>query len=123
MIVDPSNCVPPGAAPNDQGIGGYCSPSGGQCASAGPGGSPRICTADLAGAPAHGWFCTYPCPTNCGAGAACVPTSMGSDCVPTSCDALEAEAAIPILDAGADSGMAADAPASSDAASGEGGGD
>lgn len=129
VIRDPANCVPPGTASNDQGIGGYCSPGGGQCAITGPGGSPRICTADIAGTPAHAWFCTYPCPTNCGGGAACVTTAMGSECVPTSCDYLGVDASVPPVDAGADSGMAAeasspsDAASLSDAASGEGGGD
>jgi hypothetical protein len=88
VIVDPMNCVPFGTAGNDQGIGGYCSPSGGQCNVVGPGGSARICTADVPGTPPHAWFCTYPCmhTTECGAGAACVTTSMGSSCVPTACD-------------------------------------
>ena len=91
VIIDPQNCVAPGTKPNDQGIGGYCSPGGGQCDNAGPGGSQRICTADVPGTPAHAWFCTLPCDPsiNCGAGAQCINAAQGSGCVPNSCDYLE----------------------------------
>jgi hypothetical protein len=91
VVIDPQNCVPPGTAPNDQGMGGYCSPGGEQCVTAGPGGAPRICTADVTGTPAHAWFCTYPCTSSsmCGTGASCITTAMGSGCVPTVCDYLD----------------------------------
>jgi hypothetical protein len=94
VINDPMNCVAPGTANNSQGIGGYCSPGGGQCTTAGPGGAPRICTADVDGTPMHAWFCTYPCSgstdtTTCGPGAACVTATMGTGCVPMSCAFLE----------------------------------
>jgi hypothetical protein len=90
VIVDPKNCVPPGTIPNSQGAGGYCSPGGGQCDMVGPGGVAEICTADLSGTPAHDWFCTLPCmkTPECGAGATCAPTPMGSHCVPESCDSF-----------------------------------
>jgi hypothetical protein len=118
VIVDPMNCVPPTATNNSLGIGGYCSPAAGQCAVVGLGGKVTICTADLAGTPAHGWFCTAPCSTSadCGAGSACLATSMGQQCVPTACEALFPEAGVPVIvDAAADSGAEGGGPA--DAAS------
>lgn len=89
VIIDPQNCVAPGTANDDEGVGGYCSPGGGQCSASGPGGSPRICTADLAGTAAHTWYCTYPCmgPNDCGTGAQCANTSEGMMCVPPACAA------------------------------------
>ena len=96
VIVDPANCVAPGTANDDRGVGGYCSPGGGQCASSGPAGAPRICTADLSGAVAHDWYCTYPCsqPADCGSGALCLATAQGMMCVPPSC--------APVTDASSD---------------------
>ena len=107
VISDPSNCVAPGTSSNMQGIGGYCSPGGGQCA-------PRICSADLAGTPAHAWFCTTPCDitTSCGAGASCLTTATGPICVPSSCGFLGLDGG---LDAGTDGGTDASADAISDA--------
>lgn len=117
VIIDPQNCVAPGTKPNDQGMGGYCSPGGGQCDTAGPGGAPRICTADVAGTPAHAWFCTYPCDptTNCGTGATCLGDSMGNGCVPTACDYLAGDAGV---DAGSDASSDATSDAPSDAPEG-----
>jgi hypothetical protein len=91
-IIDPMNCVPPGTPSNSQGIGGYCSPMGGQCTMAGPGGSATLCSADFQ-APAHAWFCTFPCTSSstCGPGATCVNSSMGEGCVPASCLYLEGD--------------------------------
>jgi len=87
VIDDPMNCVAPDAK-------GYCSPGGGQCDGAGPGGSAEICTADLTETPAHAWYCTTPCSmtTECAGGAECKSTPMGSRCVPPSCDRLLPEA-------------------------------
>ena len=107
VIIDPQNCVAPTAKNNDQGIGGYCSPGGGQCDYAGPGGTPRICTADVPGNPPHDWFCTTPCddPTvKCGLGAQCVASPAGKECVPDSCTS----------DAGVDSGSDASSDAVAD---------
>jgi hypothetical protein len=83
IIIDPKNCVPPGTP-------GYCSPGGGQCDMAGPGGMAEICTADLAETPAHGWYCTSPCDeaSACTGGDTCESTPAGSRCVPKSCDYL-----------------------------------
>jgi hypothetical protein len=88
---DPNNCVAPGTPGNELGIGGYCSPLGGQCDKAGPGGAPRICTADITSTPAHAWFCTYPCShdTDCGSGNVCATTAKGSGCVPSACGYLD----------------------------------
>ena len=79
VIIDPKNCIPPGAP-------GYCSPMGGQCDMTGLG-MAEICTADLSGTPKHAWYCTLPCakPGDCHGGATCASTPMGSRCVPKSC--------------------------------------
>jgi hypothetical protein len=94
VINDPANCVPPGTAGNALGIGGYCSPLGGQCDTAGPGGAARICTADLTSTPAHAWFCTYPCsqPSDCGSGEVCFQNAQGAGCIPNTCLYLDADA-------------------------------
>ncbi|HEY1955189.1 MAG TPA: hypothetical protein VGH28_06240 [Polyangiaceae bacterium] len=106
VIIDPANCVAPATANDDRGVGGYCSPGGGQCAASGPGGSPRICTADLSGTSAHDWYCTYPCSqdSDCGSAASCLSTSQGKMCVPPAC--------APPQDAGTDapSDAATDSP-------------
>jgi hypothetical protein len=75
--------VPPGSPD-------YCSPGGGQCVMAGPGGTIEDCTADLPGTVAHDWYCTLPCskPEDCSGGSSCTFTPMGSRCVPKSCDYL-----------------------------------
>ena len=58
----------------------------------GPGGTlGDICTADLAGTPPHGWYCTMPCDeeaSTCAEGTTCESTSTGFRCVPKSCDYL-----------------------------------
>jgi hypothetical protein len=106
VINDPANCVPPGTAGNSLGIGGYCSPLGGQCDTAGPGGAARICTADLTSTPAHAWFCTYPCsqPSDCGSGEVCFQNAQGAGCIPNTCLYLDADAGSIITgdDAGTD---------------------
>ena len=123
VIIDPMNCVPFGTKPNSQGIGGYCSPGGGQCMAAGPDASGRLCTADIPGTPAHAWFCTYPCtaspPGQCGTGATCVTETEGSGCVPLICGYL-ADGGLPdgapLADGGVDAAQTHDA-GSHDAAS------
>ena len=92
VIIDPKNCIPPGAP-------GYCSPGGGQCDMTGLG-MAEICTGDLIGTPMHAWYCTLPCskPSDCHAGASCASTPMGSRCVPESCVYL-------LPDGGIDSGV------------------
>ena len=105
---DPNNCVPPGTPGNSLGIGGYCTPLGGQCDKAGPGGAARICTGDISGTPAHAWFCTLPCShtSDCGENAVCYENSEGAGCIPTACLALDADAGGHIIndDAGTDGG-------------------
>jgi hypothetical protein len=90
VIIDPENCVRPGTLSNTQGVGGYCSPGGGQCDMAGPGGSATLCSGDLGVTPAHAWFCTLSCgmTTDCGGGATCIDFATGSICVPSSCDSI-----------------------------------
>jgi polyhydroxybutyrate depolymerase len=93
VIIDPNNCVPPGTPNNAAGVGGYCSPSGGQCAHAGPDASSTICTADFGSAvPPHAWFCTDLCSVDAGSvacgspGPACIATPEGeSVCLPETC--------------------------------------
>ncbi|MGH7286004.1 MAG: hypothetical protein ACRELY_31170 [Polyangiaceae bacterium] len=103
---DPDNCVKPGTGGNSLGIGGYCTPLGGQCDDAGPGGAPRICTAEVSGTPAHAWFCTYPCEhtSDCGEGAVCFQNVEGSGCVPTACLYLDVDAGHVIVDDAGDGG-------------------
>jgi hypothetical protein len=85
VIINPNNCVKPGTPNNAQGVGGYCSPGGGQCNTAGPGGSPTLCSGDY-NSMMNVWFCTLPCPQQaCGTGAVCVTTAMGSGCTPLTC--------------------------------------
>jgi hypothetical protein len=118
VIVDPDNCVAPGTASNAVGVGGYCSPGGGQCDHVGKDGGPSICTADFS-APAHAWFCTVDCATNgdCGAGtASCVPAAGGMVCVPEGCGAFEADAA---ADAASDAAADARDAAPRDGSGGE----
>jgi poly(3-hydroxybutyrate) depolymerase len=90
VIVDPNNCVPPGTPNNAAGVGGYCSPGGGQCIL--PDGSSTICTADFGMVPAHAWFCTDLCDVDAGTvacgspGPACIQTPYGeSVCLPEMC--------------------------------------
>jgi hypothetical protein len=96
---DPDNCVPPGSKGNELGMGGYCSPGGGECNYAGPDGGARICTADVPDTPAHAWFCTYPCnlDTDCGSGSYCAtdPKTHGKGCVPVACKYLQPDAGTP----------------------------
>jgi hypothetical protein len=94
VVVDPMNCVPPGTPSNAAGVGGYCSPGGGQCNHDTPDAAPTICTADF-GAAAHLWFCTVACTTTaaCGPGSAtCVAAANGNACVPSACSAFAADA-------------------------------
>jgi hypothetical protein len=104
---DPLNCVPPGTKGNELGMGGYCTPGGHQCDTAGPNGDARLCSADYA-APPHAWFCTYVCSVDadCGSNEFCVDNVAGKGCVPNACAYLE----------GGDSGTG-DTDASSDGAS------
>ena len=85
-----NNCVAPGTPANENGIGAYCSPKGNQCDKVGPGGAPRLCTADLPDTPGNAWFCTFPCAEDkeCGAGAVCFHEARGSGCIPIPCKAL-----------------------------------
>lgn len=81
---DPNaNCVKPGTANNEMGVGGYCEPGTDQCVSdAGI----RFCTGAF-GAPSDHWFCTRPCvmDSECGSGAYCDHDPQGNGCVPNIC--------------------------------------
>ncbi len=108
VVDNPSNCVKPGTANNSQGVGGYCNSGGGQCATAGPGGSPTTCSADIGAVP-NAWFCTVPCPATCGGGASCVSTSMGTYCTPAACIGVLAEAGVLLPEGGIVEGGPTDA--------------
>jgi hypothetical protein len=84
------NCTATTSKPNPEGIGGYCTPGGGQCDLAGPHGMGTTCTADLPQAPPNGWFCTFPCVTaaTCGTSAVCDVTPQGQECIPVPCEFL-----------------------------------
>ncbi len=122
IINDPQNCVPPGTPNNAFGVGGYCSPGGGQCANAGPEAGGTICTADFGSiVPAHAWFCTDLCEIDaafaCGdPGPPCISAEGELVCVPPTCMAF-----INALDEGGADGGAPDGPG--DAPSGDGHGD
>jgi hypothetical protein len=101
VIIDPQNCVAVTAKSSEMGIGGYCSPAGGQCLHAGTGGTPTLCTADF-GAPAHEWFCTLPCDTTsqCGAGGGtCISAPFAEICVPAACTGALGDAQSQVFDA------------------------
>jgi hypothetical protein len=120
IVVDDANCVAPGTASNAVGVGGYCSPNGGQCANAGLDGgvdaTAAVCTADF-NVPVHTWFCTIACTSTstCGPGSAsCIPSIQGQACIPAACasllgDVLDAGAADAPLDAPSDAPRSADA--------------
>lgn len=119
VINDPKDCVAPGTLSNPQGVGGYCSPAGGQCAHAVTGGMASICTGDI-GAAAHEWFCTVTCSSNtdCGSGGAtCIQGVLAQVCVPSTCLAFVGDSGVTEggTDAAADAKMSdagkSDAPA------------
>ncbi|HEY1694169.1 MAG TPA: hypothetical protein VGG39_18500 [Polyangiaceae bacterium] len=92
VVNDPLNCIPPGTPNNAAGVGGYCTPNGGQCANAGPDAEGTICTADFGTVvPAHAWFCTTLCEidasvTGCGEnGPPCVSAEGEFVCLPAAC--------------------------------------
>jgi hypothetical protein len=111
VINDPQNCVPPGTPNNPFGVGGYCTPGGGQCATAGPDAAGTICTADFGQVvPAHAWFCTTLCDTDasnpCGnPGPPCVSAEGENVCLPPSCQGFVTA----LEEAGADGGAPGDA--------------
>jgi hypothetical protein len=112
VINDPLDCVAPGTASGEDGVGGYCSPGGGQCLHAGTGGTATLCTADF-GAPAHEWFCTIPCmqQSDCGSGK-CITAAFAQICVPTACiAAIAIDASLPDVSVPDAAGDAADATA------------
>lgn len=106
VINDPLNCIPPGTPNNAAGVGGYCSPGGGQCANAGPDAEGTICTADFGSVvPAHAWFCTDLCELDaafsCGnPGPPCISAEGELVCVPPTCMAFITA----LEEAGADGG-------------------
>jgi hypothetical protein len=82
-----ANCVKPGTPNNERGVGGYCEPGRGDCAT--PEGT-RFCTADYADLTPiddNKWYCSTICLTDdeCGSGAICVTGSIGKGCVPLAC--------------------------------------
>jgi hypothetical protein len=79
----PSMCVQPADLGNENGVGHYCTPGGGEC-TAFP--LAPLCLADVG---QDEWFCTrIGCDetTDCGADAGCLLDPGGSACVPCACD-------------------------------------
>ena len=82
-----ANCVKPGTPNNERGIGGYCEPRRGDCDNEG---GTRFCTADYAELTPiadNQWYCSTICLTDdeCGTGALCVKSAIGSGCQPIVC--------------------------------------
>ncbi len=77
------SCVRPGDVGNNNGVGQYCTPEGGECA---PFDLAPLCLATVG---QQQWFCTRigcDANTNCGEGAGCLLETDGSACVPCRCD-------------------------------------
>jgi hypothetical protein len=75
-------CGDPGDPGNEDGVGKYCTQGGGQCTGTGA----PICSADIeAGQPG---LCSKPCSTDadCGTGAVCMASTLGSGCEPVVCE-------------------------------------
>lgn len=78
-----TGCGDSGDPGNADGVGKFCTAGGGQCVGTG---SP-ICSADIqAGVPG---LCSKPCSTDadCGTGAMCMASALGSGCEPIACNA------------------------------------
>lgn len=77
-----TGCGDSGDPGNEDGVGKFCTAGGGQCVGTG---SP-ICSADIQAGPG---LCSKPCSTNadCGTGAVCLASSLGSGCEPVACEA------------------------------------
>jgi hypothetical protein len=91
--VPASSCAQPGDTGNENGVGRFCSPDGGECSGLAP-----MCLADVA--PAEGqWFCTRLCTEDdqCGSDARCIGDERGSACVPEHClgDSEPTDATVP----------------------------
>jgi hypothetical protein len=84
---DPNlNCVKPGTASNEKGVGGYCE-SNADCVSGG--GGFIVCSNFVETTPRYSWFCTTLCSVDadCGTGAFCGHSDLGNGCVPNACGA------------------------------------
>lgn len=77
-----TGCGDSGDPGNEDGVGKFCTAGGGQCVGTG---SP-ICSADIQAGPG---LCSKPCSTDadCGTGAVCLASSLGSGCEPVACEA------------------------------------
>ena len=104
---DPNaNCVKPGTANNELGLGAYCEKKA-DCPATG-----ALCTGNF-NAPDNAWFCSKLCSaadTNCGTGMYCsLGDPRGNACVPLVCGAPDAGAEASAVDASSDA--SSDAPA------------
>src|SRR5262245_27537096 len=80
-----NSCAQPGDKGNSKGVGEYCTPGGQQCTAFPEAGT---CLADVG---QDQWFCTHifcTMDSECGEGASCFMTGMGSACVPDKCGAM-----------------------------------
>lgn len=106
------SCAQPGDVGNENGVGQFCTPTGGECS-----GNPLagLCLASLS--PSDGqWFCTRLCTsdTMCGTDAVCTGDPRGRACVPARCAPPPEDAGTPDSGAvgdggGSDSGATDDA--------------
>jgi hypothetical protein len=76
-----ASCVQPGDEGNENGVGDFCTPGGGEC-----GGLAPLCLADAAPGEEQ-WFCTRLCSEDeqCGTEARCIGDDRGRACVPERC--------------------------------------
>ncbi|MSP24455.1 MAG: hypothetical protein EXR75_04690 [Myxococcales bacterium] len=83
-VVPAESCVQAGEKGNNNGVGEFCTPGGGECAD-----FPKaaLCLADVGQSQ---WMCTRigcDATTDCGAGAGChIEPGQGSACLPCKCD-------------------------------------
>jgi hypothetical protein len=105
-----ANCVKPGTANNELGLGAYCEKKA-DCPATG-----ALCTANF-NAPDNAWFCSKLCSaedTKCGAGMYCsLGDPRGNACVPLVCGPADAGAEAAPVDGSSDASSDApgDAPA------------
>lgn len=112
IVAPAESCVQPGAEGNEIGVGRFCSPRRGQCAT-----TPlaRLCVPDAA-PEVTDWYCTRLCDSDadCGTAALCLGDARGMGCVPIAC--------LGTLDAGAADAGALDTGDRPDASASDGGG-
>lgn len=102
LVIPPESCAQPGDIGNENGVGTFCTPTGGECRA-----FPLAPLCLASAAPDDGqWFCTRLCrdDSQCGTDAVCVMETRGAGCVPLRCDPELPDAGVlpdaPVEDAG-----------------------